>query len=84
MIAFLGIPVLAWFIVFFGAGVFALGAFLGFCIYGREEPVFEASPVAQPEPANLDDWLAAEEPFREFDAWKRPVSEVRVDRGVVS
>jgi hypothetical protein len=85
MIAFLGIPALAWFILFFGAGCLAFGTFIGLCIHGAEEPEFEVPEFCEePAPADLDDWLAESEAPFDFKLWERPRSEARLDRGVAS
>lgn len=61
----------------------SFAVFVGGCIRGAQEtPAFKAAVKLEPE--DLDDWLAAEGPLLEFKVWKRPQSEVRVDRGVVS
>lgn len=62
--------------------LFALGHLVGLVLRGPQPPTFDAA-VVEPEPTDLDDWLANEEPLEEFKVWKRPQSEVRVDRGVV-
>lgn len=63
-------PLLAWFAVALVAASLALGVLIGKAIRGAETPVFEPTP--QPDPADLDDWLAAEEPLLDFKVYKRP------------
>ena len=81
MTAFLGIPDLAWFVFFFGAGCLAFGVLIGRGIHALEEtPVFEASISIESEPADLDDWLAETEPAFDFKLWQRPRSEAQLER----
>jgi hypothetical protein len=84
----LGLPALAWFLLFFGAGWLVLGAFFGF-LFGRlikngETPFKpgppEQLPVEPESPADLDDWLAAEGPLEEFKVWKRPTASTSMRR----
>lgn len=53
------------------AAILGLAVAVGRCIHGAETPPFE--PQAEPaSAADLDDWLASEEPLREFKLWERP------------
>lgn len=76
--ALLDIPVLAWFLAAIVLSTLAFGILVGLCIRGAETPPFEPTP--QPEPQDLDDWLAAEEPLREFQVYRRPEAETHFER----
>ena len=77
--AALSTPVEALLYVLLVLVVLAFAIFLGRCIHAAEEPL---EPPVEPEsPEDLDDWLAAEEPLREFKVYRRPTASVTVDGG---
>jgi len=69
----LGVSLWIWaFVGVYVVASFALAVFIGSHIHSDE---VEQPHVEEPEPADLDDWLASEEPLREFKVWRRPKAE---------
>jgi len=79
VIAFLGIPVLVWFVVAFGVSSCALGILIARCIRWAEEGPGEIFPSGEPEdPADLDDWLGQDGLDFNFSVHQQPEASVRV------
>lgn len=55
-----------------------LAVAIGRCIHGAEEASEFTAPDEPGGAADLDDWLADNEPFFEFELWKRPEAEMQV------
>jgi len=59
--------------------LFVFAVLIGRGIHALEAPAFEAP--REPEPEDLDDWLADTEPFFEFNLCEHPKAKTRLDRG---